>query len=265
MKPPVFDPAWNEEVARLHEHDMREMWDPDIAPHIYRQYQYMLDFYFSFIADGPPLDILDIGCAQATLALLLAERGHRVSAVDIRPEFLQYAKSRHTHGDIRFLAGNLFEQNFIEECFDLVFANQIIEHVLDPEEKLRKLAGYLRPGGRLVVTTPNGEYLSNDLPSYRTFVSEARAYQENTADGDGHVFAFTLDELGGHVKAAGLHIQSCGWLETPLVTGHMKFRHAINLIPPGFAAKADAALRMLPWLGKKMSHQLYVVATLHET
>ena len=46
--------------------------------------------------------VLDIGAAQATLALLLAESGRSVTAVDIRPQFLEYAKTRYQRGDIRF-------------------------------------------------------------------------------------------------------------------------------------------------------------------
>ena len=78
-----------------------------------------------------PLEILDVGCAQGTLALLLAERGHRVTAVDLRADFLQYAQSRHTHGDVRFLQANALEED-IPGQYDLVFANQLIEHLVYP-------------------------------------------------------------------------------------------------------------------------------------
>ena len=261
MKPPVFDPAWSDEVVRLHEHDMEEMWDPGIAPHMYRQYHYLLDFYFSVVGENRSLEILDVGCAQATLALLLAERGHRVTAVDIRREFLEYARSRHTHGEVRFVPGNVFEDDIVDGPFDLIFANQIIEHVLDPEAKIRKLARLLRAGGRLVMTTPNGDYLRSGLPTYDEFSAQGRAFRENSADADGHVFAFTLDELCDYVESAGLQISDAGWLETPLVNGHMKLRYAMKLMPEKLAAKADTVLRALPLLGRKMSHQLYVVAT----
>jgi 2-polyprenyl-3-methyl-5-hydroxy-6-metoxy-1,4-benzoquinol methylase len=87
MKHPVFSDDWSAELKALYHHDMREIWDRSIAPHVWNQYHNQLEQYFA-IAGDRPLDILDVGCAQGTLAMLLAERGHRVTAVDLRPEFL---------------------------------------------------------------------------------------------------------------------------------------------------------------------------------
>ncbi len=260
MKPPVFQDSWSEEVKRVYEHDMREIWDASIAPHIHSQYQYLLDFYFSLITDRQFLDILDVGCAQATLAILLAEKGHRVAAVDIRPEFLEYAASRHTQGDIRFVAGNLFEDDLLGETFDVIFANQIMEHVLDPQHKIERLAQFLKPGGRLVMTTPNGAYLRNSLPTYREFMASGTAFKQNTADADGHVFAFTLDELSEKVKLAGLLVDTASWLETPFVNGHIKFRYVMPLLPRWIGRAIDSTILRLPLLNRRLAHQLYVVA-----
>jgi len=260
MKPPVFQESWSEEVRRVYEHDMREIWDAAIAPHVYVQYNYLLDFYFSLVPDGKALDILDVGCAQGTLAILLAEKGHRVTAVDIRPEFLEYAASRHTHGDIRFVAGNLFEDDLLHETFDVVFANQIIEHVLDPQQKIERLARFLKPGGRLIMTTPNGAYLRNGLPSHQEFVAGGMAFEENSADADGHAFAFTLEELTEQVKLAGLMVDAAGWFETPFVNGHMKFRHLLPLMPSSFVKALDTLALHIPLLNRLLSHQLYIVA-----
>src|SRR6187397_3065764 len=102
MKPPVFDPTWPSDVQALYRHDVQEMWDRSIAPQIWNQYQNQLSIYCGLADGSGPLDVLDVGCAQGTLALLLAERGHRVCAMDIRQQFLDYAASRHESGAIRF-------------------------------------------------------------------------------------------------------------------------------------------------------------------
>src|SRR6185295_13416343 len=131
MKRPIFDPAWPADVQALYRHDVQEIWDPSIAPQIWNQYHNQLDLYCS-LADGRgQLDILDVGCAQATLALLLAERGHRVCAMDIRQQFLDYAASRHEHGVIRFVCGNAIDAA-PGGAFDLIFANQLVEHLVYP-------------------------------------------------------------------------------------------------------------------------------------
>ena len=191
MKPPVFNPDWSAEVKALHLHDLQEIWDRRLAPHVWNQYHNQLETYMAY-AGQVPLDVLDVGCAQGTLALLLAERGHRVTAVDLRPEFLTYAKTRHTQGEIRFLVANVLEDE-IPGTFDLIFANQIIEHLVYPEQMLRRLAAKLKPGGRLVVTTPNGRYVRNSLPSYRELGNPKDwEHLQFTADGDGDM----IDILG---------------------------------------------------------------------
>ena len=101
MKPPVFDANWSDEIKALYRHDVQEMWDDSVNRHIWNQYHNQLRLYLE-LAGIPELTgakkILDVGCAQGTLALLLAERGHDVVALDLRPGFLEYAQTRYTHG-----------------------------------------------------------------------------------------------------------------------------------------------------------------------
>ena len=155
MIPPVYKPDWSAEVQALYKHDVQEIWDSSIAPHIWNNYHNQLEIYLG-IAGLSPLQILDVGCAQGTLALMLAERGHHVLAVDLRPEFLEYAQARYTNGDIRFMVANVLEDDILG-TYNLIFANQIIEHLVYPDQLLQRLKAKLKPGGRIVITTPNGD------------------------------------------------------------------------------------------------------------
>ena len=113
----------------------------------------------------------------------------------MRPGFLDYAKSRYTHGRIRFVAANVLEFK-LDERFDLVFANQIIEHLVYPEQLIRVLKGFLGSNGKLVVTTPNWHYLQNTLPSFKELGDPSNyEHLQFTADGDGHFFAYNSSEL----------------------------------------------------------------------
>ena len=196
MNRPVYDPTWSDAVKALYKHDMQEIWDRNIQPHIWNQYHNQLRIYLSLASRAKrPLRVLDVGCAQATLALLLAEQGHRVVALDIRQQFLDYARSRHSHGQINFVTANVFEAKFDGE-FDLVFANQIIEHLVHPGEFLLQLRSFLARDGRVVVTTPNWEYLMNTLPTFTQLGDVAKyEHRQFTADADGHFFAYTSEEL----------------------------------------------------------------------
>ena len=260
MKPPVYNANWPEDVQALYKHDMQEIWDQKLSPQIWNQYHNQLDYYLG-IAGSQPLKILDVGCAQGTLALKLAEAGHQVIAVDIRPQFLEYAQSRHTKGDIRFLAANVLEDELPGQM-DLVFANQIIEHLVYPSELLQRLKSLLKPGGRLVVTTPNGDYLKNQLPSYRDLGNPKDwEHMQFTADGDGHFFAYRSHELVEIFRNAGFSEIKSSYFETPFISGHMKLRYLHGVTPTPLLRAADRSLLALPWLRKKLTHQLLLIGT----
>jgi SAM-dependent methyltransferase len=261
MKPPPTPAAdWSDELRALHAHDMREMWDRGIAPHIWNQYHSQLELYQSFAREAP-LDILDVGCAQGTLALLLAERGHRVTAVDLRPAFLDYARSRYTHGDLRLLTADVLRDE-IPGDYDLVFANQIVEHLAHPDQLVQRLLHRLKPGGRLVMTTPNHDYVKNALPGFRE-LGDPRDWEhrQNTADADGHFYAYRADELAGVFRACGLEQVQARFFESPAINGHMKVRHVHGFMPAALLQAADRLLLALPGIGRKLAHQLLVTGT----
>ena len=255
MQAPVFDPTWAADVIALYRHDMQEIWDRNIAPQIWNQYHNQLDLYLG-IAGERPLHILDVGCAQGTLALMLAERGHRVIAVDIRPQFLDYARSRHTQGDIQFLVANVLEDE-ISGGHDLIFANQIIEHLVYPAELLTRLMRLLKPGGRLVTTTPNAAYVKNPLPSYAE-IGDPRDWEhmQFTADGDGHFFAYRAEELRKLFQATGYQQVHTRYFETPFINGHMKLRYLHRFAPVGLLRFLDRLTLSLPGVGGRSAHQL---------
>jgi 2-polyprenyl-3-methyl-5-hydroxy-6-metoxy-1,4-benzoquinol methylase len=260
MKAPVFNAAWPDEVQALYHHDMREIWDKRIAPHIWNLYHDQLDLYLTH-AGQTPLDVLDVGCAQGTLALLLAENGHRVTAVDIRPQFLDYALSRYSNGEVRFIASNILS-DAIPGRYDLIFANQIIEHLVHPVQFLVRLGSLLKPGGRVVVSTPNCAYVKNNLPSFQALGNPLEwEHKQFTADGDGHFFAFQAKELQQAFADAGFASLRTLFFETPFISGHMKMRYLHRVAPALVLRIFDRIVRNLPLVKNKFAHQLLVLGS----
>lgn len=122
---------------------------------------------------GP--NILDVGCGGALLASLLASRKdiEYVAAVDNYDGALRVA-----HRHIGVLRAALREKIVIfcldaddllfpDGHFDTVVAGEVLEHVKDPGAVLTELGRVLRPGGRLVVTVPNGGKITDE--HLRTF------------------------------------------------------------------------------------------------
>jgi 2-polyprenyl-3-methyl-5-hydroxy-6-metoxy-1,4-benzoquinol methylase len=257
MKRPVLDPSWPEDVVEVYRNDMREMWDASIERHMFNSYHNQLGLYLGIADRYGARTVLDIGVAQATLALLLAESGRSVTAVDIRPQFLEYAKTRYERGDIRFIAGNAFDLPDLG-TFDLVFANQIIEHLVYPAELLRNVARFARAGGVIVISTPNHDYFRSSLPSY-TELGDPKQHEhmQFSAGGGGHFFAYTEEELRAAASEAGVEVIEVLYFESPWISGHFLFRFMHPIMPVAVLRAADrAALRIVP---RKLAHQICVV------
>ncbi len=257
MKPPVFDPQWPPEVLEIYQNDLRELWDRNIERHSYHSYQNQLALYRSLVHKFGSRTALDVGCAQATLALLLAEDGLRVTAVDVRQHFLDYAKTRYERGEIRFEVANIFDRPDLG-TFDVVFANQIIEHLVYPAELLRILSASLAPGGALVISTPNHDYFRSSLPSYRE-LGDPRQHEHRqfSAGGGDHFFAYTEEELRAAADQAGLRVEEVIYFETPFISGHAMVRYLHRLLPVRLLRALDrTALRLAP---RTLAHQICLV------
>lgn len=261
MRAPVFDPSWGDEVKALYRHDMQEIWDRTIAPQVWIQYHNQLATYLGLVESGARLDILDVGCAQGTLALKLAERGHAVWAIDIRRHFLDYAQSRHEKGEVHFVQANALEFE-IDRRFDVVFCNQMIEHVVYPVELLTRLKALLKAGGKLVVTTPNFRYFVSRLPSFSEIGDPAQhAGRQHSADADGHFYAYSPEELRQIFIQSGFDKVDVEVFESPWVSGHCKARHLIPHLPTAVLKALDRLTLRLPLIGTKMGHQLIAVGS----
>lgn len=217
------DPTW----SRLRAHDIEELWDHSRSPHVAAAYRARLELISGITEDlaGPGGRILDVGCAQGTLGLMLAERGLRVSLLDIRPENIAYARSRVDKGQVDFHVGLLSESCPPENDYDVVVCTEVLEHVPAPAQFLTKLKGKLRPGGALVLTTPNADYVLARLPTF------ARAPQQvvddaepNSLDGDAHRYLYTREELIALARGVALKMQRHGFFLPVWVEGHLKTR-----------------------------------------
>jgi len=111
-------------------------------------------------------EILDVPCGAGRLALVLAERGYRLTGVDWSSEFLGHARSRDVFDRV------IWEQREMrnlpwQERFDGVFCMGNSFGYLDDEGNaafLRSVRNVLKPGGRFVLETPMVlENLLNDL------------------------------------------------------------------------------------------------------
>jgi ubiquinone/menaquinone biosynthesis C-methylase UbiE len=103
--------------------------------------------------------VLEAGCGRGAFARYLAERGARVTAVDISPAAAEMTRAALApFSDCTASAASIEALPFSDGTFDLVVSLDTLEHVFQPKRAVAELVRVLRPGGTVIVTTSN--YLS---------------------------------------------------------------------------------------------------------
>lgn len=96
--------------------------------------------------------LLDAGCGTGWFSQRAVQRGSRVVSMDVGIELLhEVAKKCETNRAI----GDTCRLAYRDGTFDVVISSEVIEHVRDPGSAVRELTRVLKPGGILVLTTPN--------------------------------------------------------------------------------------------------------------
>jgi 2-polyprenyl-3-methyl-5-hydroxy-6-metoxy-1,4-benzoquinol methylase len=102
--------------------------------------------------------VLDYGCGTGYGANMLAETANSVVGIDKTEDVIQHAKVNYEQTNLTFERTKPAEESslsFGEDTFDLVVSSQVIEHVLDVDAFFSEIRRVLRPGGRVVIATPN--------------------------------------------------------------------------------------------------------------
>lgn len=111
-----------------------------------------------FLGDREPGSVLDVGCGEGNFLGQMARRGWAVTGVDFDADAVEAARRAHRI-DVR--VGTVDTMIDTGMTFDVVTASHVIEHVPDPAEFLAKCRRLLRPGGCMVLRTPNIDSLGH--------------------------------------------------------------------------------------------------------
>ena len=147
-----------------------------------------------------PQRVLDVGCSSGYLARPLAERGVRVVGVELDAEAADEARA--VCEDVVVGDVETMELPFEAGSFDVVLCGDLIEHLRDPGSALTRLRPFLRPGGRLVLTTPNVANWAMRL----SLLGGRWRYTDRGILDRTHVHLFTRKALVETVEAAGYRI-----------------------------------------------------------
>ena len=104
-------------------------------------------------AVGTGQRVLDVGCSSGYLARPLRDRGNTIVGLELDPAAAHEAEAfceRVLVGDVETM-----DLDLESGSFDVVLGGDVVEHLRDPAATLMRLRPLLRPGGRLILSTPN--------------------------------------------------------------------------------------------------------------
>lgn len=268
MKLPPEDQATSPTAYNLRHWDLREYFSRDVKDFQTIHYMNRLKTILGTVATRAPTGgtILDIGCAQGTAAILLAERGYSVVAVDADPECLRYAGLRYEFGDCTFVCADVNREGGLDSvavgtAFDVVLLGEVLEHLPRPGTLLQTAAERLRPGGGVIVTTPNGA-----APHNWTFLGydphKMEAHDRSEIDSglgarETHLFNFRMRTLLETVEAAGLQVESYAFVNSYVANPIGVHR----LLPLAAATTLNRMMSRVPLIQQFFTMTLFVLAT----
>lgn len=145
-----------EELARFYSERYRLEYKQASQPairHIYRAGKVAIGrLKIAALLAAPGTRALDCGAGGGEFTYLMTSRGYRMTGIEPNDGYREFAR-REYGVDLR--PGTLDDVDFEPGEFDLITMFHVLEHVPDPAAALRRLGGWLRPGGHLYIEVPN--------------------------------------------------------------------------------------------------------------
>ncbi|WP_445634867.1 methyltransferase domain-containing protein [Nostoc sp. DSM 114161] len=126
--------------------------------------------------------VLDIACGEGYGCALLASVAKSVLGVDINSEVVEYAtKEYSTHKNVTFMVGSCDSIPLPDNSVDVVTSFETIEHHDKHEEMMQEIKRVLKPGGILIISSPNRLTYSDEPKYSNPFHVKELYYEELTA------------------------------------------------------------------------------------
>jgi 2-polyprenyl-3-methyl-5-hydroxy-6-metoxy-1,4-benzoquinol methylase len=137
------------------------------------------------------LRLLDVGCANGAFVHHAARQGMAAEGLDINAPIARWAAER---------AGCRIHATWdtVRGPFDIITYHDVLEHVQDPLAELVRARGFLRPGGLLVLDTPDA-----DDPRFAALGLAWHHLKPRE-----HLWFFAEPQLRALVHRAGYHVEA---------------------------------------------------------
>jgi SAM-dependent methyltransferase len=156
---------------------------------------------------------LDVGAGFGDFLVELQGAGWHTTGTEVSTAAIEEAEGL---GVDEMRAGQLDEIELEPESFDLISLWHVLEHLPQPGSALRDLAGYLRPGGLLVIAVPNDGFFPRLAGAYARRALQRRrgpigySWRYPAPGEEIHLSFFSSGVLARAVRSVGLRVLASG-------------------------------------------------------
>jgi len=224
---------------------LQQMWDTAVAVNKRN--------ILSLISKNENARILDLGCSNGDWTISLANKlgTQHIAGIEIVDEDVRKSLNK----GIDCLKSDLCDDfPFKENSFDVVHANQVIEHVSDIDHFIEEIYRVLKPNGYVIISTENGSSWCNIFAAIMGWQMFSLTNISSKSGGIGNPFALHrhkkghlsswthktifnyngLKELFAVFKFGNISIKGAGYFPLPSCFGQVDVRHSHFITLKGY-------------------------------
>jgi SAM-dependent methyltransferase len=155
---------------------------------------------------------LEVGPASGVYLPTLARLFEKVVAVDIEEAYLSHVSSvTAMFPNLSVRVDDITESELPDQAFDLVLCTEVVEHIPDSQPAIREMRRILKPGGVLVLSTPQ-RYSPLELTGKIAFlpgiIEVVRLIYKEPVLKTGHINLMTAAEMTRQLTGVGFSIDA---------------------------------------------------------
>lgn len=148
-----------------------------------------IDFEIMYLKEKPGASLLDVGCGNGRFLELMQKLGWQTEGVEVDKKAVEVCRDK----GLTVKLGELREQNYPDNFFDVVTLGDVIEHLPEPLAVLKECRRILKKNGFLVMITPNTKSRLHRIFKDKWF----------HLDPPRHLYLFSADNLKQLMEQAG--------------------------------------------------------------
>jgi 2-polyprenyl-3-methyl-5-hydroxy-6-metoxy-1,4-benzoquinol methylase len=155
-------------------------------------------------------NFLDIGCGTGKIVYTAKMCGWNGQGIDLNKDAIEKARKK----GLNIKHSNIDDFKGRKNFYDVINMGDLIEHVKNPDETIRKSRDMLKKGGKLIISTPN---IKSFFPKYSFWISKIFRIPWSHPSPPHHLFEFSNKNFVSFLEREGFKVESLNYKNISLM------------------------------------------------